>query len=263
MTLVNERWIEERTRLEKELRRARRLAAVSRLAAGVAHDCNNLLTAIQGYGELALSRLGPGDPMRADVDEIVRAATRASALTRQLLTFGSGLDRAAARLDLSDLVRGLETLLRRMLGPGLELRTALAGEPLAVDADASQLEQVVLNLVLNARDAMPSGGVVSIETDRSATAGDPAAAAELPPGPYARLVVHDTGVGMSEEVRLRAFEPFFSTKERDRGSGLGLATASAIVGQFAGAIALASQPGVGTTASVYLPLGDTLSRTRT
>ena len=264
MTLVNQEWLEERARLERELRRARRLELVGQLAAGIAHDCNNLLTAIQGYSELLSNRLGLDDPLRGDVAEIAKASARAAALTRQLLTFGGGADRAPEPLALTGLVRGVETLLRRMLGGEFELRAALSEEPLVVEVDSGQIEQVLLNLILNARDAMPRGGVITVETEAVALEADrDFGHASLPAGRYARLGVLDTGAGMNAEVLARAFEPFFTTKDRAQGTGLGLATSQAIVEQFDGAVVLASEPGVGTAASVYLPLRDTLSGTRT
>jgi signal transduction histidine kinase len=264
MTLVNEPSREERTHLEAELRRARRLEALGRLSAGVAHDANNLLAAIQGYGEIVASRLTPGDPVRGDVEEITRAAGRAAALMRQLLTFGSGVDRGSEQLDLGDLVRGIDKLLRRSLGAALRLRVDLASEKLEVEGDLGQLEQVLLNLVLNARDAMPRGGEIVVQTAAFELDGErDLGNVRLPLGRYGRLSVLDAGVGMPEDVLARAFEPFFTTKDRSQGTGLGLATASAIVEQFGGGIVLVSEPGVGTAASVYLPLRDTLSATRT
>jgi two-component system cell cycle sensor histidine kinase/response regulator CckA len=263
VTFVNDPF-PEGTPLETELRRSRRLEALGRLSAGVAHDANNLLTAIQGYGEIVTSRLAPGDPVRADVEEMTRAACRAAALMRQLLAFGSGVDRRTEAFDLAELVRGIEKLLRRSLGPAFQLRITLGSGALDVQGDRGQLEQVLLNLVLNARDAMPRGGEVAVQTAAFELDGDRALGnMQLPAGRYGRLSVLDAGIGMSKDVLARAFEPFFTTKERDRGTGLGLATANAIVEQFGGAIVLASEPGVGTAASVYLPLRGTLPATRT
>ncbi|MCC6224389.1 MAG: hypothetical protein IT201_12980 [Thermoleophilia bacterium] len=251
MSIVNA-WEEERARLEDELARARRLAAVGQLAAGIAHDCNNLLTVIQGHSELIACELPAGHAVRRDVEEIGRAAGRAAALTRQLLTFASGA-RERERVDLNALVRGVETLLGRTVGDALELRVALAARSLHVLVDPGQFEQALLNLVLNARDATPAGGTIVVETAlaRLAPAGrDPL----LPLGHYARLTVADTGEGMPPEVLERALEPFFTTKAPGAGTGLGLATTAAIVEQLGGSLTLSSTPGRGTTVSVLLPL---------
>jgi signal transduction histidine kinase len=264
MTLVSGDWVEERARLESELRRARRLELVGQLAAGVAHDCNNLLTAIHGHGELILDRLELDDPLRGDLEEIARASARAAALTRQLLTFGTGADRPPGPVALDGLVRGVETLLRRMVGGEFELCVVLPEEPLVVEVDSAQIEQVLLNLVLNARDAMPRGGVITVQTEAVELEADrDFGHASLPAGRYARLGVLDTGTGMRADVLARAFELFFTTKERAQGTGLGLAAAHAIAAQHGGAVVLASEPGVGTAASVYLPLRATLPPTRT
>jgi signal transduction histidine kinase len=262
MTVVNDS-ADEGSRLDPELGRVRHLEALGRLSAGVAHDANNLLAAIQGYSEIVTSRLAPGDPVRGDMEEIARAAGRAAALMRQLLTFGTGVDRRSEPLDLGELVRGVEKLLRRSIGAGLRLRLELAPRALAVEADQGQLEQVLLNLVLNARDATPSGGEIVVQTAFVEHAGEQLGNVRLTPGRYGRLSVLDAGAGMPAEVADRAFEPFFTTKDRSEGTGLGLATARAIAEQFGGAIVLVSEPGAGTAASVYLPLRGTLSGTRT
>jgi two-component system cell cycle sensor histidine kinase/response regulator CckA len=264
MTFVTGAHPDEETRTEAERLRVRRLEALGRLSAGVAHDANNLLTAIQGYGEIVTSRLEPGDPVRADVEEMTRAAGRAAVLMRQLLTFGRGADPRREPLDLGQLVRGIERLLRRSLGGSTRLRLALERGALEVEADPGQLEQVVLNLVLNARDALPQGGEVVIQTAALELAeARTLGSARLPAGRYARLSVLDAGAGMPPEVLARAFEPFFTTKDRSRGTGLGLPTASAIVEQFGGTIVLTSEPGAGTAANVYLPRRGTLRGTRT
>jgi len=254
----------EKERLERELRHARRLKAVGELAAGVAHDTNNLLLAIQGYGEILLEDLPEGDPLRADVLEITRAAARAAALTRQLLTLSHSAEDVPDRVDLNELVVALETLFARALGREFELRLVLAAEPPRVRVDPDQLEQVLLNLALNARHAMPRGGTIVVETELVELAGGLRLPhATLEPGRYGRVGVLDTGAGMGPEVLARAFEPFFTTKRRSQGTGLGLATAHAIVEQFGGAVVLASEAGVGTAASVYLPARGTIEPART
>ena len=264
MTLVNEDWLDERARLRDELRRARRLELLGQLAAGVAHDCNSLLSVIQGHAEMMLNSLQAEDPLRPDITEIATASTRAAALTRQLLTVGGSTSDEPQPVDLNALVRGVEGLLRRMVGGEVELSTELDDESPVVEADQGQLEQVLLNLVLNARDAVGPGGTITIRTEVAVLDLDrDVGYATLAAGRYGRLDVLDTGAGMSAEVLAQAFEPFFTTKPPTRGTGLGLATAQAIVEQFGGAIALASEPGVGTTVSVYLPLPGTLGPART
>jgi signal transduction histidine kinase len=264
MTLVNDAWAEERTRLETELGQARQLEAIGKLAAGIAHDCNNLLSAIEGYAQLILSGLGPRDPIRADVEEIALAATRAAALTRQLLAVGTYPAKEAELIELTALVRGVERLLRRLLGDERTLRIEHLDGKLRVAADQGQLEQVLVNLVLNARDATPRGSTIRIRTERAILPADcDSGGVKLAAGRYARLAVLDTGKGMAPDVLARAFDLYFSTKEPDGGTGLGLPTANAIVARFGGAIVLESELQVGTVASAYLPLADTLSGART
>ena len=247
----------ERARLEAELRQSQKLEALGQLAAGVAHDFNNLLTAIHGFGEILVARLAD-DVMRRDADEVVQAAERGAALTRQLLTFGRRDDTTPTALDLSELVRGLESLLRRTLGEPIELAFDLgAGLPPAL-ADRGQLEQVLLNLALNARDAMPGGGRLSIATDCVGCDHHSVTTHELEAERFVRLVVSDTGVGMSQEVQLRAFEPFFTTKDRGRGTGLGLATVWSIVSRSGGVLSLDSSEGHGATVTVLLPAAEAL-----
>ena len=246
---------EERSRLEDRLRQAEKMEAVGQLAAGIAHDFNNLLTAIQGYGELALADLHERDPSRGCVQEIVEAAGRAAWLTRRLLAF-SRLERGHPRpIDLNELVASVEQLLVRTLGEQIRLRCLLRPSLPAATADPIELEQVILNLALNARDAMPEGGPLTIATDtvelREAPAGSQP---ELSPGRYVCLVVSDEGIGMSAEVRSRAFEPFFTTKAL--GTGLGLASVWDIVSRMGGAVVLDCEEGKGTTVSVYLPASD-------
>ncbi len=231
--------ITELKRLEEELRQAQKMEAVGRLAGGVAHDFNNLLTAILGYCQLALERLTPDHPVRPDIQEIVKAGERASDLTSQLLAFGRRQMLQPRVLDLNAVVRDLTRLLGRLLGPAVRLESRLGAARPWVRADSGQLEQILVNLSLNARDAMPGGGTLTIET----------ADAE---GRVA-LLVADTGTGMDPDTLARAFEPFFTTKERGRGTGLGLSTVYGIVKQSGGDIAVASAAGAGTTFRIILP----------
>ena len=245
----------ERRRTEEQLRQAQKMEAVGRLAGGVAHDFNNLVTAINGYSDLLLDRLGAAAPERRELEEIRRAGDRAAALTRQLLAFSRSQVMRPRVLDLNQVVAGTEDMLRRLLGEDVRLETRLAPEPVAAKADRGQLEQVILNLAVNARDAMPEGGELVLETacvelEQGFTRQD----VPVEPGRYAMLSVTDTGEGMEPEVLARAFEPFFTTKEPGRGTGLGLSTAYGIVKQSGGYIFAFSERGVGTSFQVYLPL---------
>jgi PAS domain S-box-containing protein len=249
-----QRDITERRLLEEQLRQAQKLEAVGRLAGGIAHDFNNILTAILGTSDLMLDDLPPQHPVRADVAEVRKAALRAAELTRQLLAYSRRQVLTPSRIDLNGVVAGVEPMLRRLIGADVELTTSLAADLPAVRADASQLEQVILNLVLNARDAMPQGGRVNVATDTvqldAASAARPPA---LPAGRYVQLAVVDTGVGMGPDIRAHLFEPFFTTKEVGKGTGLGLATVYGIVDQSGGAIAVDTEPGRGTTMRILLP----------
>ena len=238
-------------RSEEQLRQAQKMEAVGRLAGGIAHDFNNLLTAIRGYGDLVLEALSPGDPLRRDIEQIGEAARRASELTGQLLAFSRRQVQQRRVLELNSVVFGLDKMLRRVIGEDLELRTRLDPSCGAVSADPGQLEQVLVNLAVNARDAMPMGGCLSLETSHI----DPeaAAAAGLPPGSYACLLVRDTGLGMDEETRSRIFEPFFTTKPPGKGTGLGLSTVYGIVQQSGGHIQVESSPKAGATFRIFLP----------
>ena len=253
---------------EVELRQAQKMEAVGRLAGGIAHDFNNLLAAISSYAELVLDAL-PADPAtvapgalaavvsdaREDVREIRRAAERGATLTRQLLAFGRGQLLQTRELDLNLLVGDLGRLLGRVLGAEVELRLDLAPEPAPVRADPGQLEQVLVNLAVNARDAMPDGGVLSIGTRHAVVgAGAPGGAgADLAPGRYVAVDVRDTGVGMDTATLARIFEPFYTTKPAGQGTGLGLAMVYGIVAQTGGRVTVDSTPGRGTTFSLYLP----------
>jgi len=259
--------VTERRRLEDQLRQSQKMEAVGRLAGGVAHDFNNLLTAIHGYAAHLLERFPAGDPSRDDVSEILHAGERAAALTRQLLAFSRRQELALEVLDLNVLVDESERMLRRLIAEDIELvRTGSAG-PLLVRGDPSQLHQVVVNLAVNARDAMPEGGSLTIETTRVRLEGGGPEGAPRPPGEWVRLAISDTGIGMDELTRARVFEPFFTTKEPGRGTGLGLASVYGIVHQSGGHVEVTSRLGAGSTFAVYLPAvreeGSAVAPTRT
>jgi PAS domain S-box-containing protein len=246
----------ERRKLEHQLQQSQRLETVGQLAGGIAHDFNNLLAVILNYAEFVSDEL-PDGPLRHDVEEIQRAATRAADLTRQLLIFARREATNPQVLDLNTVVQGVEDMLRRTLGEDVELTLKLAEHLPSVLADPGQIEQVFLNLTVNARDAMPQGGRVVVET--SAVELDDEYAAGRPgviPGRYVRLSVSDTGIGMSPDVLARALEPFFTTKGAGRGTGLGLATVYGIVTQSGGNIGMYSEPGLGTRISIHLPVVD-------
>jgi two-component system, cell cycle sensor histidine kinase and response regulator CckA len=236
--------ITEQKRLEEQLRQSQKMDAIGQLAGGIAHDFNNMLTAISGYADLlALSFEGENDPRVDDVEQIRKAAAHAAGLTRQLLAFGRKQVLRPQRLDVNDVVRALERMLARTIGAEVELETSL-GENLAhVETDPDQLVQVILNIALNARDAMPGGGRLRLAT----------AMVECDDDRFVAVDLSDTGEGMEEHVRSRLFEPFFTTKEKGKGTGLGLATAYGVVSQSGGRIEVESTPGAGSTFRVLLP----------
>jgi two-component system, cell cycle sensor histidine kinase and response regulator CckA len=240
---------------EEQLRQAQKMEAIGQLAGGVAHDFNNLLTVIASYTDLVLGTLAPGDARRDDLAEVKRAAGRAAALTRQLLAFGRRQVLRPEPLDLNDVVRESERMLGRLIGADIELVTRLAPEVSLVLADAGQIEQVIMNLAVNARDAMPDGGVLVIETanvelDEDFARRHVGASA----GPHVMLAVTDTGVGMDEATRARVFEPFFTTKGPGKGTGLGLSTVYGIVTRSGGSVLAQSEMGRWTTIKVFLPV---------
>ncbi len=246
--------VTERLRLEQQVRQSQKMEAVGRLAAGVAHDFNNLLTVIGGHGILLREKLAEGSEFAVDLDEIVKAADRAAQLTRQLLAFSRQEVRNAQVIDLNAIVRDVSRMLRRLVGEHIAFVLTL-GEPIGgVRADQGQIEQVIFNLAVNARDAMPGGGTLTLETS-NVILGEPYVDGHfgVQPGPYVVLTVSDTGTGMDPETQENIFEPFFTTKPAGEGTGLGLATVYGIVKQSGGKVWVYSEPGRGTTFKIYLP----------
>ena len=243
-----------RKELEDQFRQMQKMEALGQLAGGVAHDFNNLLTVIEGYGQMLHDEWPGLEQGHLDLAEILRASERAKVLTHQLLAFSRKQVVRPTLVDLNTAIRDLSRMLARVIGGNIELDLQLDDVPPVV-ADVGQLEQVVMNLAVNARDAMPFGGRLTIRTARAVMDASAARARGLEPGEYAALVVSDTGSGMTAEVRLRIFEPFFTTKEVGKGTGLGLSTVYGIVKQSSGHIEVSSEPGKGTTFRVHLPRG--------
>ncbi len=246
--------LSEQRSLEIQLRHAQKMEAVGRLAGGLAHDFNNLLTAILGYADLLIRQVSPNDPRLDTVEHIRSASEGAARLVRQLLAFSRKQASQPRDLDLNEVVIGFESMLHHLAGDEVTVVTALASTLGLVHADQGQVEQVIMNLAINARDAMPGGGSLAIETANVDLDADYARTHPgVAPGPYVMLALGDTGVGMSADVKAHLFEPFFSTKESGKGTGLGLATVYAIVHQGGGHIEVDSEPGRGTTFRIYLP----------
>jgi PAS domain S-box-containing protein len=243
--------------MEEQLRQSQKMEAVGRLAGGVAHDFNNILTAILGYSDLLLARQRENSKIHRELLEIRNAGDRAAHLTRQLLAFSRRQVLEPKVVNLNDVVAGIDTLLRRLIGENIDIQTALDGQLGNVKIDPGQIEQVIVNLAVNARDAMPNGGTITIET-ANVKHGDGYSLRHraIQPGSYVMLAVTDKGTGMDEETKSRIFEPFFTTKEKGKGTGLGLSTVYGIVNQSGGHVWVYSEPGKGTTFKIYLPRVD-------
>jgi two-component system, cell cycle sensor histidine kinase and response regulator CckA len=249
--------VTDRRALEEQFRQAQKMEAVGRLAGGVAHDFNNLLMVISGYAEVLLARLAPDNPLHEKGRAIQQAADRATTLTRQLLAFSRKQLLELKVVDVNAIVQDMERLLRPLIGENVELITILSPSAVHTRADAGQLEQVLMNLVVNAKDAMPAGGKLTIQTQISAVDGHLRGEQQfIRPGKYVQLSVGDTGMGMDKETQSRIFEPFFTTKEKGKGTGLGLSTVYGIVKQSGGYVMVQSELGHGTTFHIYLPQVD-------
>jgi PAS domain S-box-containing protein len=247
--------ISDRVKLEDQLRQAQKMEAIGRLAGGIAHDFNNLLTAIRGNAELMSHRVGQDAAMAQEVDEILHAADRAASLTRQLLAFSRKQHLQPVPLDLNEIIGGVARMTRRLIGAEVQLKLELAKTVAKVLADPAQIEQVLLNLIVNARDAMPGGGMITVRTANvQLSARSPEITqAGIAPGPFVMLAVVDEGVGMDQATQARIFEPFFTTKDTGRGTGLGLSTVYGIVRQTGGAITVTSERSKGASFQVYVP----------
>jgi PAS domain S-box-containing protein len=245
--------ISEYRAMEDRLRQSQKMEAIGTLAGGVAHDFNNILMVISGYGSVLADALAAEPKLRGHVEQIQKAAERAASLTRQLLAFSRKQAIQPVPLNLNTVVTGIEKLLHRLIGENITITTKLPPDPGMVLADAGQMEQIILNLTINARDAMPDGGRLTLEIKNSEIASLTESPTNLKPGQYLELIVSDTGVGMNLNVQSRVFEPFFTTKPAGKGTGLGLSTVYGIVQQSNGHVTFTSQPGRGTTFRVYLP----------
>jgi two-component system cell cycle sensor histidine kinase/response regulator CckA len=245
--------ITERRHLEDQLRQSQKMEAVGRLAGGVAHDFNNLLTVISGYGDMIMRGLPAGDALHSCIEEVLKAASRATSLTNQLLAFSRRQVIQPKILDVNILVANMDRMLRRVIGEHIELETVLSPGLGPVKADAGQLEQVIMNLAVNARDAMPEGGKLYIRTGNVDVPRSSRLHADVRPGSYVRLTVADTGKGMDAEIMIHLFEPFYTSKATGKGTGLGLSTVYGIVKQSGGEIVVESEPGSGATFHMYLP----------
>ncbi|MDE3117442.1 MAG: response regulator [Nitrospirota bacterium] len=250
----------EQKSLERELHQIKKMDVVGRLTSGIAHDFNNLLTVIVGWNDIALARLDRTDPLYEQLEEVRKAAHLAGALTQQLLSFSRRDEKRPQVLDLNRIVAAMDTMLQRLIGEDVQLDTALSPEPVYVKANPSQVEQIVMNLAVNARDAMPQGGTLSMKTARADITTAHIHGQAIQPGPYVFLTVTDTGCGMDRGTQARIFDPFYTTKEPGKGTGLGLSTVSGIVKELGGLIAVQSEPGLGTTFTIYLPLADATAR---
>ncbi len=247
----------EQRLLERQFLQAQKMEPLGRLAGGIAHDFNNLLTAILGYSEFLGLEFAENDPRLRDIDEIRKAAERAATLTRQLLAFSRKQVLNLSPLDLNAVVGNMDRLLRRLIGEDVKLTTVLSPELNAAHADAGQVEQVIINLAVNARDAMPRGGHLRLETANvTLTAADLPPDSEAQPGAYIMLAISDTGIGMSPQTKAHLFEPFYTTKDRGRGTGLGLSTVYGIIKQSGGHIVVSSEVDRGTTFQIYLPVAE-------
>jgi PAS domain S-box-containing protein len=243
-------------RLEAQLRQSQKLEAIGTLAGGIAHDFNNLLTVIMGYGELLAQDIVGNREAEMSLAEMSTAARSAAELTRQLLAFGRKQLLVPSVVDLREIVTRMERMLRRLIAENIEIRIVQTSDPTRVKVDRGQIEQILLNLAVNARDAMPQGGKLTIEVNKIAVAAPHGPDLEILPGPYALMTVTDTGSGMTKSVQRRIFEPFFTTKDPGVGTGLGLSTVHGVVHQSGGYLSVYSEPGLGSTFKIYLPTVD-------